>query len=137
MESYLLSLDSQLLAGIDILANAKKPSKEEIQAYGKRMLDTQIGDWTAHLEKMESTVEEVPGNIYMVLKLAQSALLARGIIRLGAREVCAEFSRQFEEEIAAIVSEACELKIEWNAVKADTGRLEAFAQRMMRFPGLL
>ncbi len=139
VESYLLSLDSLLLAGADILTTTKTPSREEIIAYGTRMLDRQIDDWIKYSEeRTPNLVNEAPGNIYMVLKLAQTALLAGGIVCLGTKEILSEFSEQFEgQQLVSYVREAYELKTSWKVVQADVERLESFASRAIKFAYLL
>jgi predicted nucleotidyltransferase len=139
VESYLLSMDSVLVAGADILAATQTPSKEEIIAYGTRMLDRQIDDWIKYSEeRTPSLVDEAPGNIYMVLKLAQTALLAKGIVCLGAREILSEFSEQFEgQQLVSYVREAYELKTSWKMARTDIERLESFAGKATGFAYLL
>lgn len=139
LESYLLSLDSVLVAGADILATTQTPSREEIIAYGTRMLDKQIDDWIKYSEeRTPSLADEAPGNIYMVLKLAQTALLAKGIVCLGAKKILSEFSEQFEgQQAVSYVREAYELKTSWKMVRTDTERLESFASKATGFAHLL
>jgi predicted nucleotidyltransferase len=135
VEAYLISQDSQLLVGEDILSRISKPDREDIVSYGTRVLDRQIDDWIRHSdEEIPYSIDEVSGSIYMVLRLAQSYLLTMGVICYGSKQIYSEFSSQvMDEELVSFVREALELKTSWNLVQADRERLESFYRKAIRF----
>jgi hypothetical protein len=72
------------------------------------------------------------------LKLAQTALLAKGIVCLGDKEILSEFSEQFEgQQLVSYVREAYELKTSWKMVRTDIERLVSFASKAIGFAYLL
>jgi len=140
VEAFILALDSVLLAGEDLLGKPETPDQSCIKEYGKRVLKRQVEDWIRHTEEKRTpgVGEDASGSVYMVLKLAQSALLSKGLVCLGAGEILARFAEEFgREELFSYVREACELRSRWETARADKERIEGFSNRAVRFAHLL
>ncbi len=139
IETYLLACDSSLLVGEDLLGHPARPGEAEIREHGRMLLKQQIEDWIRFRDSRKDSErsEDASSTVYMVLKLGQAALLSRGRICFGSKEILNEFRQHFAGDLVSYVKEAYELRSHWPDVRTDRKRLQAFSKGAVRFAYLL
>ncbi len=141
VKAFILASDSTLLCGKDLLQNLERPTAEAIRSYGLRMLKRHADDWIrAHKEgRTGDWREEGSGEVYMVLKLAQDALLSRGTMSLEWEEVADRFACEFKDrnDLVLTVSDALDLRSRWGSVRSDKQKHQQFSRRAIRYARLL
>jgi hypothetical protein len=116
--SYLTRLDAQLLLGSDVLAEIPRPSQSNLMRFGVTELDRFSDYWSKRARsgnKEENLLGGAAYEEYVVLKLAQMALLAKGVSKTRKDEITESFSAQFPDtRLARTVEMAEQLRRAWH-----------------------
>jgi predicted nucleotidyltransferase len=136
-DGFITSRDSKLLLGADILNNIPTPSSEELKDYGKRMVIRLCDDWmeAEKIRRVPQSLEDAAnGAQYMVLKIAQNALFARGLLIFAKKDIVDEFVRGYGDfYLGNFALEAYDVRLKWEVVRHDGERLESFVEKALAF----
>jgi len=137
-DGFITGKDSKLLLGRDVLGNMPPPSSDELKDYGKRMVIRLCDDWmeAEEIRKVPQSLEDAAnGAQYMVLKIAQNALFAKGLLIFAKKDIVNVFKREYcDFHLANLVSEAYDMRLKWEIVRHDREGLENFVEKVLTFP---
>jgi hypothetical protein len=138
--SFLTSLEAKILVGSDVLAQVEKPTAAELSQFGCEELRRFSDFWTQRDSgaiTFNSLSEMASYKQYVTLKLAQTALLSKGIISLRKQEVSEAFGKEFYVlDSADVVDRAKSLRE--NGLQSSTdSELRCFIDEADRFLGIL
>jgi predicted nucleotidyltransferase len=115
--SYLTRLDAQLLLGSDVLEGVPRPSQSNLMRFGAVELDRFSNYWSKRARtgyREENLLAGAAYEEYVVLKLAQMALLAKGVSKTRKEEISESFAVEFPDpRLAGIVDTAEQLRRAW------------------------
>ncbi len=112
--SCLSGLEAKLLSGDSILEAQQKPDSSELQAYGRYYLSYLNQYWAKVRSQMNTFEGDVRRLDYLVLKSAQSILMANGAVALRKDEAAKLFLHRFgDHPFAHVVEEAREIRSSW------------------------
>ncbi|MEM2094481.1 MAG: nucleotidyltransferase domain-containing protein [Candidatus Bathyarchaeia archaeon] len=112
--SYLTGLGSKLISGKSILEEQKAPTSIELQVFGQRYLRN-LNQFWRKLRFQRNTLEDDTRRLaQLVLKSAQSILLANGNLVLKKEKAAELFVKRFANcPLAYVVEKANEIRLSW------------------------
>lgn len=134
--SFITGIDAQLLLGTDILGKIPLPPSKELSDFGEQETDRFLNYWVERsMEgKSNNLLDEVAYQQNVVLKLAQMALLSKGIIKIRKQDVADSFIREFPGfSLAEIVNHAKTIRLEWPNIPKEIS-LKDFIRDATIFP---
>ena len=121
--SFLTGIDARLLLGSDILGQITPPSPSDLSRFGCVEFDRFSSYWAGRADEgrvLANLSEEAVYQQYVVLKLAQTALLSQGILKVRKQEVADAFSKEFPDfSLAYIVDQAQRQRLTWPTPKKE------------------
>jgi predicted nucleotidyltransferase len=136
--SYLTGIDARLLLGSDVLWQVPKPSSLDISRFGSAEFNRFYSFWTREFDpdRVSDTLLEAAHQQQVVLKLAQTALLSRGVSALRKQEVADAFMREFQSfNLAHVVDQAQRFRLLWPKPRNED--LRSFVNEAKLFPQAL
>jgi predicted nucleotidyltransferase len=116
--SYLTRLDAQLLLGSDVLEEVPQPSASNLMRFGAMELDRFSDYWSKRARtgnQERRLLSRAAYEEYVVLKLAQMALLAKGVSKTRKQEISESFAVEFPDtRLAGTVEMAEQLRRAWH-----------------------
>ncbi|MCJ7632777.1 hypothetical protein MUP77_10360, partial [Candidatus Bathyarchaeota archaeon] len=137
--SFLTGINARLLIGTDVLGKFPQPLSWDISRFGIRELDRFLNYWTnsSFRRKSGNILDEVIYQQEVVLKLAQTALLSKGILEARKNEAANAFLKEFPNfRLAHIVDQAQHLRSMWPRT-ASNMNLKNFVDEARQFPQAL
>ena len=133
--SYLTRLDSRLLIGDAVLEGLQAPTLDELRIFGRQYSEYLDRYWKGIKDRKCSSFEEEVRRVdYMVLKSAQSILMARGIVALQKDEVANMFRREFGDlPLAHVVGKARDIRSSWPEPMGHPHELSLFCREAGSF----
>lgn len=137
-KSYITSQDSKLLFGVDVLNEVPEPKIIEIESYGKKMTVYLCDYWiqsSKNLKNQQTREDAVRTAQYMILKIAQNALFAKGILKFKKSKIVKEFEAEYHDfQLKNLVQEAYRIRSKWALMQKDRQKIDAFLERATYFP---
>jgi len=137
--SFLTGIDAQLLLGSDVLGQVPKPSLSDFSRFGVMEFDRFSSYWARGADEgrvSRNLSEEAAYQQYVVLKLAQTALLSRRILEVRKQEIADAFMKEFPDfSLAHIVDQAQHLRLTWP--KPGEEEVRSFVREATLFPRAL
>jgi hypothetical protein len=137
--SFLTGVDAQLLLGSDVLGRIPKPNPSDLSRFGVEEFERFSSYWARRADKGSfsgTPFEEAAYQQYVVLKLAQTALLAKGVLEVRKEEIADAFTKQFSTfSLSSIVDQAQRLRLAWP--KPSRGEMRSFVREATPFPQAL
>lgn len=131
METYLASLECNLLFGDDVLKNAPPYPLEKVKTEAWNVLAAWFKSVFAHPAKEP---HEAQGATYMVLKMAQEALFLKGIIEFDKRKIVNRFMKEYSDfPQKETVEYAYYIRSNWQKIKDDKQELMTAVKRSVAF----
>ena len=137
--SFLTGIDAQLLLGSDVLGRIPLPSPSNLSRFGSAEFDRFSSYWARRADEgriLGNLSEEAAYQQYVVLKLAQTALLSKGILKVRKQEVADAFTKEFPDfDLAYIVDQAQRLRLSWATPRRE--EMRSFTREATLFPQAL
>ena len=132
--SYLTGLDARLLLGDAVLEGLQAPTLSELRTYGQHYSEYIGRYWKAIRDYRDTFAEEVRRLDYLVLKSAQSMLMAHGVVALEKAEVAELFLKEFRDlPLAYVVGKAGEFRFSWPEPIEHLRELSVFREEAASF----
>ena len=138
VESFITGQDSRFLYGRNILEEIPSPSLKDLKEYGRKMVVLLCNHWIKTEEQRrtpQNLKDQSDGMQYMILKLAQNGLFAKGILKFKKKDIVKTFLETYPDfTYNELIEEAFEVRRYWNTEKIDESRLRRFVNNSKIFP---
>jgi hypothetical protein len=132
--ALLTGMDARLILGQDLLREAQKPTIEDLRSFGVNYALSLCNHWKL---APKTSLELAAWAQHMVLKLAQAALLTRGVVKLRKIEVVDDFLKYYGKyPLASVVEWAWETRSLWSR-SINRPKVIALPQAFYSFPSIL
>jgi hypothetical protein len=132
--SYLTGLDAKLLLGNALLEGQQTPTLGELRTFGQRYSEYLSRYWIGIRDQRNTFEEEVRRLDYLVLKSAQSILMAHGVVALRKDEVTELFLKEFGDlPLAYVVDKARDVRSSWPKPMERPQELSLFCREATSF----
>lgn len=137
--SFLTGIDARLLLGSNVLGRIPLPSPSDLSRFGCAEFDRFSSYWARRADEgriLGELSEEAAYQQYVVLKLAQTALLSKGILKVRKQEVADAFAKEFPDfDLTHIVDQAQRLRLTWPTPRKE--EMGSFVHEATLFPHTL
>lgn len=115
--SFLTGVDARLLLGPEVLGRVSPPSSSDLSRFGATEFDRFSSYWERRTDEgrvSSNLPQEAAYQQYVVLKLAQTALLTRRILKVRKQEIADSFTNEFTDfSLAHIIDQAQRMRVTW------------------------